>query len=118
MKSILPIITLVIITFGCNSTENKTPAKNNIKKETESKKKQQLKEKQNQVDSLTTNLIYFIDQLKITLLKEANEAYPEQLKPSVRPFRYDLNQLKNHDNHEIVNHLFVNKDGNYPSKKV
>ena len=116
MKSILSILILIILTTGCNRTENKIPAKNNIETETESKEKQ-LKEKQKQVDSLTAYFIYFIDQLKIALLKGAHEKYPTQLKPSLKPFRYDLSQVKNRNNYAVVNHIFVNTDGNYPSKK-
>jgi hypothetical protein len=63
-----------------------------------------------QIDSLTAAIIHSIDQLKISLLKEAGENYPINKERSVLPSTFDFANLKNASNTHPASELLLNSD--------
>lgn len=63
-----------------------------------------------QIDSLTAAIIHSIDQLKVSLLKEAGENYPINKERSVLPSPFDFANLKNASNTHAASELLLNSD--------
>lgn|GEM_PF-5695299 len=119
MKSSIYLFSLLITLIGCTNPDDKTSAKKDLQRKDLTKTQKYFSDQLKKIETSTTYLIYDIDRLKISLLKDANEKHPsEDLTPSIKPFRYDLGKLKNPNNQEAANHIFIAKDENNPSKSA
>lgn len=70
----------------------------------------------NEIDSLTIEMIYFLDVLKNRLMQKDNGNQSFDLKHSIIPNNFDLSLLNKPLDTDISTNFFINSDGNSPNR--
>ncbi len=71
-----------------------------------------------EIDSLTTEIIYSIDQLKVSLLKEAGEKYALEKEPSLLPNPFDFSDLENASDTDAPSEILLTNSPHEKAKEL